>query len=213
MSLILLAIASLFPAAAAAQDAPARFVPGPGRADARRGAPGHGAVPRRRRRPRRGLHPRSVRHLRDGRHDGPAGGAGRDGRALLPPRSAGHHRAAGATRRRQRHPHGLPHAGHPDLRAAGGRVDGAGGGGEPGVRQELARARPGGAADVPRRALRHDDRRPGDGDRRGAHVRAALRSPRVDLSRQPERRLHALQPGGDVRASQGRATHPGHTSQ
>ena len=59
--------------------------PRTGRADARRGAPGHGAVPRRRRRARRGLHPRSVRHLRDGRHDGPAGGAGRDGRALLPP--------------------------------------------------------------------------------------------------------------------------------
>ena len=48
--------------------------------------------------------------------------------------------------------------------------------------------------DIPRRPLRLDGGRPDDRDRRGAHVRAALRSARLDLPRESERRVHTLQP-------------------
>src|SRR6185369_3602012 len=40
----------------------------------------------------------------------------------------------------------------------------------------------------------------GDGRGRGAHIRAALRPPRVDLPRQSERGVRAVQPGGHLRA-------------
>ncbi len=100
--------------------------------------------------------------------------------------------------------HGLSATEHSDLRAQGRRIARARRRGEPGVCRRVARGRTHRTADVPWRAVRCDGRRPEHGARRGAHVRAALRPACLDLSREPERRVHAAESGGDVRGPPGR---------
>ena len=55
--------------------------------------------------------------------------------------------------------------------------------------------------ELPRRAVGQDGGQSGDRNRRSAHVRAALRPACMALSRQSERRVHALQSVGELPVS------------